>query len=142
MIESCNRIRGDRTNWLTSLAFRGIMKYYTRQKRWVAGSTERLVVFTASRCSRKSRVDRAPLTRQRRRQLSCSMAEMLGTISAYHASIYCLGRVAVGFIEEHARYMDLHYLTCNGLVEGLWQSARWKWSVLASSSNAAFDLQA
>jgi len=33
---------------------------------------------------------RLPLTRQRRRQLSYSMPEMLGIISACHASIYCL----------------------------------------------------
>jgi hypothetical protein len=85
----------------------------------VAGITERLVVFTGSRCfaaAEKAEVDRVPLTRQRRRQLSCSMAEMLGTISAYHASICCLERMVLCCIAEHARYMEWHYLTCNGLV--------------------------
>jgi hypothetical protein len=85
------------------------MKYYIRTKDgWQESRRGWLCLqrVGALQPAEKAEVDRAILTRQRRRQLSYSMAEMLGTVGAYHASIYSSGRAVLGTVDGYATDME------------------------------------
>jgi hypothetical protein len=82
------------------------MKYCSEQKDGWQESRRGWLCLLRVGAAEKAEVDHAILTRQRRRQLSYGMVEMLGTVGACHTSICCLGPAVLCSVDEYARGME------------------------------------